>query len=104
MNDTLTTPIRYRVPALERGLRILELLRHAGPELTPPAIARSLALPRTTVFRLLQTLEDLGFVERAGTRSFRLGVTAIALAADARENRAEDGRRALHACMRADHP
>jgi len=74
------TEARYTVPALERGLRLLmEFSRHERT-LTPPELARRLGLPRSTVFRLLSTLEEIGFVERMdGGRAFRLGIAVLRL-------------------------
>ncbi|WP_322091553.1 IclR family transcriptional regulator [Paraburkholderia bannensis] len=70
----------YLVPALERGLRILELFRHQDPVLTPNAIAQRLNLPRTTAIRLVQTLQSLGYLERANRdRDFRLGPRVMKL-------------------------
>ncbi|NMF89038.1 IclR family transcriptional regulator [Aromatoleum petrolei] len=71
---------KYSVPALERGLRLLgEFSRH-DPVLSAAELARRLDLPRSTVFRMLTTLEDLGFVERAeGGRDFRLGIAVLRL-------------------------
>lgn len=71
---------RYTVPALERGLRLLmEFSRHERT-LTPPELARRLDLPRSTVFRMLSTLEELGFVERTdGGHAFRLGIAVLRL-------------------------
>lgn len=71
---------RYTVPALERGLRLLmEFSRHERT-LTPPELARRLDVPRSTVFRMLSTLEELGFVERTdGGRAFRLGIAVLRL-------------------------
>ncbi|MBV8500122.1 MAG: IclR family transcriptional regulator [Paucibacter sp.] len=71
---------RYNVPALERGLRILgEFSRHAQV-VTPPDLARRFELPRSTVFRLLTTLESMGFVERTDSgNEFRLGLAVLRL-------------------------
>jgi DNA-binding IclR family transcriptional regulator len=70
----------YTVPALERGLLLLGQFSRQTPSLTPPELARRLDLPRATVFRLLSTLEALGFVERTeGGRGFRLGVAVLRL-------------------------
>ena len=70
----------YIVPALERGLRLLGEFSRTERELTPPELARRLRLPRTTVFRLLTTLEALGFVQRSDDgRSFRLGMAVLRL-------------------------
>lgn len=69
---------RYAVPALERGLKLLQLFERDRVELGAPEIARELQLPRATVFRLIQTLEGLGFLERNGT-SLRLGPAVLRL-------------------------
>lgn len=70
----------YLVPALERGLRILELFCHHDPVLTPNVIAQRLNLPRTTAIRLVQTLQSLGYLERANRdRDFRLGPRVMKL-------------------------
>jgi DNA-binding IclR family transcriptional regulator len=69
----------YLVPALERGVRLLQLFRRDRAEIGAPEIARELALPRSTVFRLLQTLEHLGCVERADSGAYRLGSGVLRL-------------------------
>jgi DNA-binding IclR family transcriptional regulator len=71
---------RYTVPALERGLQLLGSFDRHTPTLTPPELARRLGLPRSTVFRLLNTLEALGYVERVdGGRAVRLGLAVLRL-------------------------
>ena len=77
---------RYTVPGLERGLRILTAFTRGEPVLSAPELARRLSIPRSTVFRLLSTLEQLGFVERdvsgraycLGTGVLRLGFECLA--------------------------
>lgn len=70
----------YLVPGLERGLRILAQFSPRESLLGAPELARRLGIPRTTIFRLLQTLESLGFVERVGKdRNYRLGVAVLRL-------------------------
>jgi len=70
----------YRVPGLERGLKILTEFSPREPVLGAPELSRRLKIPRTTVFRLLQTLESLGFLERADKdRNYRLGVAVLRL-------------------------
>lgn len=64
---------RYIVPGLERGLRLLQLFDRRQRTLGPPEISRLLGVPRSTVFRLLQTLETLSFVERAPNGDYQLG-------------------------------
>lgn len=71
---------RYSVPGLERGLKILTEFTPREPVLGAPELSRRLGIPRTTVFRLLQTLESMGFLERAGgDKNFRLGVAVLRL-------------------------
>lgn len=75
---------RYAVPALERGLAILQLFNRQQRVLTAAEMARELRIPRTTVFRLVQTLLRLGFLERdhdnyrIGSAVLRLGFEYIA--------------------------
>jgi len=69
---------RYHVPALERGLRLLQLFNRQQVTLGAPDIARALQLSRSTVFRLLQTLEALGFVE-SHNGQWRLGAAVLRL-------------------------
>lgn len=71
---------RYTVPGLERGLRILAEFSRREPTLSAPELARRLGVPRSTVFRLLVTLENMGFVERTGDgRAYRLGQAVLRL-------------------------
>jgi DNA-binding IclR family transcriptional regulator len=49
------------VPALERGLRLLQEFGRDNATLGAPELARRLQLPRATVFRMLNTLESMGF-------------------------------------------
>lgn len=71
---------RYLVPALDRGLRILGLFTAERPQWGPGEIARALDLTRSSVFRLLHTLEVHGYLVRAGARDVRLGPVVLALA------------------------
>jgi len=69
---------RYNVPALERGLRLLCEFDRTTRVLSAPELARRFKLPRSTVFRLLSTLENMGFVERTESgRDYRLGVAVL---------------------------
>ena len=54
----------YIVPGLERGLMILRQFSRHEPVLSAPELARRLNIPRSTVFRLLATLEQLGQIQR----------------------------------------
>ena len=54
----------YLVPGLARGLQLLGCFTRQEPQLTGAELSRRLDVPRASVFRLLQTLEQMGFVER----------------------------------------
>ena len=69
------------VPALSRGLDVLELLRTSERPPTAGEVAAGLGLPRTTVHELLHTLSARGYVEvvEGGPRRFRLGLRLFEL-------------------------
>lgn len=74
---------RYTVPALARGLEILSFFTHERRILSGAQLAKMAQLPRASVFRMLQTLEQAGYVERVGEPgmhpSYRLGVAVLRL-------------------------
>ena len=71
---------KYMVPALERGLRLLQEFGRGNATLGAPELARRLQLPRATVFRMLNTLESMGFLQRAeGGNDYRLGLSVLRL-------------------------
>ena len=71
---------RYLVPALQRGMQLLGQFSRDQRELTGAELSRRLDLPRASVFRLLQTLEQMGFVERIGdSANYKLGIAVLRL-------------------------
>lgn len=71
---------RYSVPALTRGLRLLTMFSRDERELSGAELARRLGAPRASVFRLLHTLEKMGFVERVGDgATYRLAIAVLRL-------------------------
>ena len=71
---------RYLVPGLARGLQILGCFSRQDRELTGAELSRRLALPRASVFRLLHTLEQMGFVERvADSPAYKLSLGVLRL-------------------------
>jgi IclR family mhp operon transcriptional activator len=64
------------VRALKRGLEVLETVNRSGG-VRAGDIARKLSLARPTVYRLLETLEELGYVARsASDERFRVTLRA----------------------------
>ena len=77
---TSTADERYTVPALQRGLELLGCFSRQMPTLSGADLARQLGVPRASVFRMLHTLEQTGFVERVGDSShYRLGLGVLRL-------------------------
>ncbi len=78
--DTASVEDRYLVPALQRGLQVLAQFSRDERALTGAELSRRLALPRASVFRILQTLEQMGFVERLGESAhYKLGMAVLRL-------------------------
>jgi IclR family mhp operon transcriptional activator len=61
-----------QVRALKRGLEILDALSQLGPS-TPALLSARTGVDRTTVYRLLATLEESGFVDGREDGTFLLG-------------------------------
>lgn len=70
----------YIVPALERGLRILGEFSASTQTLNPTEVAKRLEIPRSSAFRMMQTLETLGYLTRTDDEGdYRLGVAVLRL-------------------------
>lgn len=71
---------RYLVPALIRGLTILQGLSGENRKLTLSEVAASLGVTRSSAYRLLFTLGHLGFVvSDADTKTYSLGPEVLRL-------------------------
>ena len=84
--ETSITKSRYTIEALVRGLEVLALFTAARPALSFNEIVGALDLSKSTAFRILATLEQLGYLEhdsaarryRPGLKVFQLGFAALA--------------------------
>ncbi len=86
--------------AVVRALRLLELFTDQSPTLSAADAADAARLNRTTTYRLLSALEDVGLLARdPGDELYRLGPGAIALGA--RAMRANPLQRAAQAELQA---
>ena len=61
--------LRYRAPALEKGLDILELLASSSRPLAPKHISEQLSRSVSELFRMIQVLENRGYVAMADNQS-----------------------------------
>ncbi len=67
--------------SLDNALQILDLLGPARPVLRVGEVCRDLALPKSSVSRLLRTMGEAGFLDRADDGGYRVGPRAVPLAA-----------------------
>jgi len=73
--DEFSEPEKYIVPAVKRAIEILNLLEKADAPMGLSEIARHVDYPKSSIFRILVTLEKYGFVERnIGDNTFSLGI------------------------------
>jgi DNA-binding IclR family transcriptional regulator len=71
---------RYIVPGLQRGLEILQCFRADRRRITANELSQELNIPRSTVFRLLTTLQHMGFLEHSPSgREYSLGASVLSL-------------------------
>lgn len=71
---------RYRAPALERGLGVLEAFSTDRHSLSLAELARAIGLSRSSAYRLVVTLVELGYLVRdPGTKKYRLGSRVLRL-------------------------
>ncbi len=85
MNDVVTTEAlaRHRIPVIDRMMDVLLLLERRGNGASIRDLVDQLRLPRTTVYRILNTLQFHDMVRRSAEGSYRLGPRLLALAARA---------------------
>jgi DNA-binding IclR family transcriptional regulator len=77
--DARNASTRYLVPALERGLRLLQLLDGNRTEISAAEAARELQLPRASVFRIVKTLELMGYLRPTDGAAYALGPAVFQL-------------------------
>lgn len=62
----------YRAPALSRGLRVLEYLSASGVPMTMGEISLALSLSFNHLFRIIQCLEEEGYLKQDARRYYHL--------------------------------
>lgn len=67
----------YSIQSVENALDVLEALCEEGDEVRISRLSEKLGMNKTSVFRLLATFENRGYVEReSGSGKYRLGTSA----------------------------
>lgn len=71
---------KYLIPGLDRGLQLLLAFSEQRREMTFAELHRLIDMPKATAYRVVQTLEHLGFLERnPRTNTFALGIKVLRL-------------------------
>ncbi|MEU8800188.1 IclR family transcriptional regulator [Spirillospora sp. NPDC048819] len=70
---------RYHIAALAKGLQVLSLFDGTTLSLRTSDIAALTGIPMPTAFRIVSTLEDLGYLERRHDGSVQPGVKVLTL-------------------------
>jgi DNA-binding IclR family transcriptional regulator len=88
-------PAKNGLPVIDRVSDMLDLLERRPAGVTIRELAQSLLLPRTSVYRSLNTLEAHGIVRRSPAGAYTLGPRLLGLAAQVVVDRDEEDLAAL---------
>ena len=84
LDFTMQSTNRYKVQVIDRALAILEVLADEGPALTLAELAGRIRLPKSTVLRLLNVLQQHRFVAKdSRSGNYRLGLKLVELGTSA---------------------
>jgi DNA-binding IclR family transcriptional regulator len=72
---------RHTIPVIDRMMDVLGALEHSGSGLTIREITERLGLPRTSIYRILNTLQQHEIVHRGEGGRYHLGRRLLGLAA-----------------------
>lgn len=64
---------RFRLPAVDRAMSLLELLASSRAGLTLSELSRKLGIPKSTAYYLVYTLVTRGWVQRSSSGHYSLG-------------------------------
>lgn len=80
MPDTADAATRHTIPVLDRMMDVLGQIERSTAGLTIRELTDALALPRTTVYRILNTLQQHEVVRRDERGAYHLGRRLVSLA------------------------
>lgn len=67
----------YTVPALQKGLRILEMFDSNCRALSQVEMAQRLGVSTSSIYRIVQTLTSMGYLSKIGTNTYALGTQVV---------------------------
>lgn len=71
--DELERDSDYRVPALQRGLNILQMFNAQQRSLSSNLMAERLGVSVSAIYRILVTLTDMGYLHKLSKNTYELG-------------------------------
>src|SRR5947209_3591216 len=78
-----SAPGLYIAPPVQRAVRLIRHVAEGNPVLNMSETAKTLKINRTTLIRLLHTLEIEGFVERRSSGGYQIGLSLLEVGARA---------------------
>src|SRR5574337_514232 len=87
VNKTVTRPAQKSLRTVQKALGLLRLFVSHGPRLSFQDLATFSRLHRNSVYRLVDTLVEAGFLQGDGRRIYRLGPVLATLGAIVEESR-----------------
>lgn len=72
-----TTNINAKVPSLVKAMRILELFSVSRPELGVTEISAELGINKSSVYNILSTFQQLGYVQKCANEKYALGLKCL---------------------------
>ncbi|CAM3535043.1 Pca regulon regulatory protein [Vibrio aerogenes CECT 7868] len=73
----MTNPPDYHVPALARGLQIIEMFSASDRVLTTHDFAERLGVSASSTYRIIQTLLDMGYLKKVTRNAYELGPQVV---------------------------
>ncbi|GAA3567598.1 IclR family transcriptional regulator [Marinobacter xestospongiae] len=67
----------YTVPALQRGLRILEMFDSQRRTMSQAEMAEQLGVSTSSLYRIVQTLTNMQYLNKIGTNTYTLGTQVV---------------------------
>lgn len=67
----------YTVPALQKGLRILEMFDSNCRALSQVQMAQRSGVSTSSIYRIVQTLTSMGYLSKIGTNTYALGTQVV---------------------------
>ena len=78
------------IPAVERTVQLIEIIAQSPQGISPQEMMNALEMPRSTLFQMLKTLKQLGYIEQAEKRGRYRGGPRLELWANAAISAGQD--------------